>query len=62
MADTGVRPTFALEAFGDLEGGRAARIQASPSCPAVRGSADRATILADGIVAEEHNDSDNLDD
>ena len=36
MADTGLRPIFALEAFGDLEGGvrqSIARIQASPFIP-----------------------------
>ena len=36
MADTGLRPTFALEAFGDLEGDvrqLIARIQASPFIP-----------------------------
>ena len=36
MADTGLRPAFALEAFGDPEGGvrqSMARIQASPFIP-----------------------------
>jgi carbonic anhydrase len=36
MADTGLRPTFALDAFGDLEGGvrqSIARVQASPFIP-----------------------------
>ena len=33
MADTGLRPTFALEAFGDLEGGCAAVDGSNPSKP-----------------------------
>ena len=33
MADTGVRPTFALEAFGDLEGGGRRESKRTPHAP-----------------------------